>query len=252
MSRPSTSVLDLRQVDRLRHPASLPRTAAVTPLEFDADHSYVRHLQRLLDLVVAVPALALFGVLLPLLAVIIKLDSRGPVFYRQERIGVNRRRARLMHLGYDRRKAVTPGRPFRVWKLRTMGTDAEKDGPTWAKQNDVRVTRVGHWLRQYRFDEVPQFWNVLRGEMSVVGPRPERLCFINQFEQDVICYRDRLLVRPGITGLAQVENGYDTDLDSVRRKVALDRSYVRSAGLGTDLRILMRTVGVVLRGSGAH
>ena len=250
MSRPSTSALP--RSDRLHHPAALPRTVAGAPLEFDADRSYLRHLQRLLDLVVAVPALMLFGVLLPLLAVIIKYDSRGPVFYRQERIGVNRRRARLMHLGYDRRKAVTPGRPFRVWKLRTMGIDAEKNGPAWATQNDVRVTRVGRWLRQYRFDEVPQFWNVLRGEMSVVGPRPERLCFINQFEQDVTCYRDRLLVRPGITGLAQVENGYDTDLDSVRRKVALDRSYVRSAGLGTDLRILMRTVGVVLRGSGAH
>jgi lipopolysaccharide/colanic/teichoic acid biosynthesis glycosyltransferase len=133
-----------------------------------------------------------------------------------------------------------------------MITEAERHGPRWATQDDSRVTRVGRFLRKSRLDEVPQFWNVLRGEMSVVGPRPERLCFVNQFEAVVPRYRERLLVRPGITGLAQVENGYDIDLESVHRKVALDRRYVAQAGLRTDLKILARTVGVVLKGSGAR
>jgi len=213
--------------------------------------SYCRFLQRALDIAVAVAGLTLFVFMLPVLALIIKLDSPGPVFYSQDRVGHDRRRQWGL-VTIDRRHSVAPGRPFRVWKLRSMVTDAERNGPQWAAQNDCRVTRVGRFLRKSRLDEVPQFWNVLRGEMSVVGPRPERLCFINQFEHDVPRYRERLLVRPGITGLAQVENGYDTDLESVHRKVALDRRYVREVGLGTDLKILARTVGVVLRGSGAR
>jgi len=213
--------------------------------------SYTGVPQRLLDTSLAILGLAAFTLLLPLLALVIKLDSPGPVFYRQDRVGHDRRRHRQQR-GPDRRLAVAPGRPFQVWKLRTMVTDAERDGPRWAARNDARVTRVGRFLRKSRLDEVPQFWNVLRGEMSVVGPRPERLCFIHQFEAEVPRYRERLRVRPGITGLAQVENGYDTDLESVRRKVALDRRYVREVGLRTDLAILARTVGVVLKGSGAR
>lgn len=191
--------------------------------------------------------------MLPVLAVVIKLDSPGPVFYRQERIGQNRRRRGGSEEGRraNRRKAVMPGRPFLMWKLRTMRTDAEADGPALAVKGDARVTKVGRFLRRTRLDEVPQFINVLRGEMSVVGPRPERLCFISRFETDVPRYRDRLLVRPGITGLAQVENGYDTDLDSVRRKVALDRAYIERASVRADLGILCRTVRVVLKGTGA-
>jgi len=213
---------------------------------------YARGMQRGLDVAIAGAALSFFALVLPLLALAIKLDSRGPVFYSQTRIGLNRRRSKPAHSVPDRRKTLIPGRPFRVWKLRTMVCDAERNGPRWAVRNDDRVTRTGRFLRRSRLDEVPQFWNVLHGEMSVVGPRPERLCFINQFEQDVPFYRERLLVRPGITGLAQIENGYDCDLESVRRKVALDRRYIREIGLWTDVRILARTVRVVLRGSGAH
>ena len=216
------------------------------------NRTYISRAQRLLDVAVAVPALTLFGLMLPVLALVIRLDSKGPIFYRQERIGMNRRRRRWLSAGVDRRKMMRPGLPFEVWKLRTMRTDAEKNGPRWASAGDSRVTRVGRFLRKSRLDEVPQFWNVLRGEMSVVGPRPERLCFISRLEQDVPHYRERLLVRPGITGLAQVITGYDTDLESVREKVALDRRYIRDVGLGTDLRILARTVGVVISGSGAH
>ncbi|MEZ4387450.1 MAG: sugar transferase [Candidatus Krumholzibacteriia bacterium] len=233
-----------------RRPASQPRAEWLEPSPA-RPVAYTRSAQRVLDLTTATVGLAAFAVVLPVLALIIKLDSPGPVFYRQDRVGHDRRRDRCS-VGRDRRRAMAPGRPFQVWKLRTMVTDAERNGPRWASVNDARVTRVGRFLRKSRLDEVPQFWNVLRGEMSVVGPRPERLCFINQFEQEVPRYRERLLVRPGITGLAQVENGYDTDLESVRRKVALDRRYVREAGLVTDLKILARTVGVVLRGSGAR
>lgn len=212
---------------------------------------YTRTMQRGVDVIIATAGLVFLVLLLPLLALLIKLDSSGPVFFGQDRIGHNRRR-RSAPMANDRRNALTPGRPFKVWKLRTMGTDAERNGPQWAAKNDLRVTRVGRVLRKTRLDEVPQFWNVLRGEMSVVGPRPERLVFINQLEPNVPRYRDRLLVRPGITGLAQVINGYDTDMDSVRRKVELDRQYVRKIGLATDLNILLKTVSVVLKGSGAH
>jgi lipopolysaccharide/colanic/teichoic acid biosynthesis glycosyltransferase len=212
-----------------------------------------RRSQRLLDVTVATAGLLAFAPLLPVLALAIKLDSPGPVFYTQERIGHDRRLRRdRAAAAADRRRAVLPGRPFRVLKLRTMAVDAERHGPQLAAERDPRVTRLGRFLRLSRLDEVPQFWNVLRGEMSVVGPRPERLCFIRQFEPVVPGYRERLAARPGITGLAQIENGYDTDVDSVRRKVALDRRYISEASWWTDVKILIRTVRVVCRGSGAR
>lgn len=208
--------------------------------------------KRCFDIVVSIAALAVFGFFLPMLALIIKLDSPGTVFYSQERVGVNRRRRNRIPNGDDRRRVLQPGRPFRVHKLRTMGTNAEAGGPQWAAKNDVRVTRVGSFLRKTRIDELPQFLNVLKGEMSLIGPRPERLVFVRQLEKQIPNYRDRLLVLPGITGLAQVKNGYDVDLDSVRRKVSLDRSYIRRAGAIQDGRILLSTVGVVLKGEGAR
>lgn len=204
------------------------------------------------DIGVALVALACFGLLLPLLAMIIKLDSAGPVFFSQERVGINRRRARSPHDGVERRKVLQPGRPFKVIKLRTMGVHAEAGGPQWASKNDVRITRVGRFLRKTRLDEVPQFLNVLRGEMSLVGPRPERLVFVRQLEKEIPFYRDRLLVLPGITGLAQVINGYDDGVESVRRKIELDRQYIHSAGFVTEFKILLATVSVVLKGEGAR
>ncbi len=210
-------------------------------------------LRRAGDIVISLLALTVFGLLLPFIMVAIKLDSPGPVFYRQERIGINRRRRRDGALsGRDARKVLRPGRPFHILKLRTMRVDAEDAGPRWASINDDRITRMGRFLRKTRLDEVPQFWNVLRGQMSLIGPRPERLCFIRQLEKVIPNYRDRLLVLPGITGLAQVINGYDIDAESVRRKVELDRSYIRHYGPLTDARILLSTVKVVIKGEGAH
>ncbi|MHB8078260.1 MAG: sugar transferase [Candidatus Krumholzibacteriia bacterium] len=208
--------------------------------------------KRTVDVIAALMALACFLALLPIIALAIRLDSRGPIFYSQTRIGINRRRRRVAAFGeVDRRKVVQPGRPFRIHKLRTMRVDAEQNGPQWAARDDNRITRVGRFLRQTRLDEVPQFINVLRGEMSLIGPRPERLCFIHKLEKEVPNYRDRLLVLPGITGLAQVINGYDDSTESVRRKVELDRQYIRNLSLWTDVRIIARTVRVVLTGEGA-
>ncbi len=211
--------------------------------------------KRVFDIAISVAALFVFGLMLPLLALIIKLDSPGPTFYSQDRVGINRRR--LNRRGGersfdDRRKVLRPGSPFQVHKLRTMGVNAESGGPQWAAKNDVRVTRVGRFLRKTRLDEVPQFWNVLKGEMSLIGPRPERLVFVRQLEKDIPEYHDRLLVLPGITGLAQVVNGYDEDLDSVRRKVELDRQYIANSGFTQEGRILFNTIGVVLKGDGAR
>ncbi len=209
------------------------------------------NLKRGFDIVVSVVALTIFGLMLPLLALIIKLDSAGPVFYSQDRVGMNRR-TRAQRTDGERRKVSQPGRPFHVHKLRTMGQNAEANGPQLAQKNDLRITRVGRFLRKTRLDEVPQFWNVLKGEMSLIGPRPERLVFVRQLEQEIPAYSERLHVLPGITGLAQVINGYDEDLESVRRKVALDREYIRKSGFRQDGRILWNTVGVVLKGEGAR
>jgi lipopolysaccharide/colanic/teichoic acid biosynthesis glycosyltransferase len=214
-------------------------------------------LRRGLDIVTALVALTIFAALLPLIALAIRIDSPGSIFYSQSRVGMNRRRdeRRRVQRGEangDRRKVIYPGRPFRIFKLRSMRSDAERDGPQLAGANDGRITRVGAILRKTRLDEVPQFWNVLKGDMSLIGPRPERLHFIHQYETLIPGYIRRLDVLPGITGLAQVRNGYDEDLTSVKRKVALDRCYMRRSGFLVDLRIIFSTVRVVLTGHGAR
>ncbi|MBU8870334.1 MAG: sugar transferase [Gemmatimonadales bacterium] len=209
-------------------------------------------IKRVLDFVIALGALAVFGLLLPVISLIIKLDSPGPVFYSQDRVGLNRRSTPRGGKGVDRRKIFQPGRPFQVHKLRTMSVNAEANGPQLAAAHDCRITRVGRFLRQTRIDEIPQFWNILKGEMSLIGPRPERLVFVRQLEKEIPNYKDRLFVLPGITGLAQVLNGYDENLESVKRKVRLDREYIRKSGFRQDGKILCSTVGVVIKGEGAR
>jgi lipopolysaccharide/colanic/teichoic acid biosynthesis glycosyltransferase len=237
----------------VEQPAPVPRGREHERRGAGAAAIYADRYKRWLDVGLSVPALVAFLPVLLLLALVIKLDSRGPVFYRQVRIGVERRRRREPHgLVVDRRRVINPGRPFEIVKLRTMTQDAEAGGPQWATPGDARVTRVGRVLRRYRLDEVPQFVNVLRGEMSVIGPRPERLCFIRELADVVPGYYERLAVLPGITGLAQVVNGYDTDVESVRRKVGLDRQYVGSVCWRTDLRIAARTFKVLVAGREAR
>ena len=184
-------------------------------------------------------ALAGVGLLLSLpicalTAVLIKLESRGPVFYRQERVGKN-------------------GRIFEVIKFRSMKVDAEEDGtPVWATANDDRVTRVGRIIRKIRVDEIPQFWNILKGEMSFVGPRPERPHFVAQLAKEIPYYEHRHLVPPGLTGWAQVKYPYGASVDDARKKLQYDLYYIKNQTLALDLVIVFETVKTVLFGSGAR
>jgi lipopolysaccharide/colanic/teichoic acid biosynthesis glycosyltransferase len=172
----------------------------------------------------ALVLLIVTGPLILLAALAVKVTSRGPAFYSQTRLG--------------RR-----GKPFRIHKVRTMTHNCENaTGATWAKVDDPRITPVGRFLRRSHLDELPQLINVLRGEMSIVGPRPERPEFIPKLEQAVPHYSDRLLVRPGVTGLAQVQLPADTDLASVRRKLAYDLYYIRHISLWLDARLIACTV----------
>jgi lipopolysaccharide/colanic/teichoic acid biosynthesis glycosyltransferase len=172
---------------------------------------------------VALVLLVLGAPLILLAGLLVKLTSRGPMLYSQTRLG-------------------RFGRPYRIFKIRTMAHNCEStSGAKWSTEGDPRITRVGRFLRKTHLDELPQLWNILRGEMSLVGPRPERPEFIPQLEQAIPRYRERLLVRPGVTGLAQVQLPADTDLASVRRKLAYDLYYVQEVGLGLDLRIVAAT-----------
>ncbi len=219
---------------------------------------------RILDRTAAGILLVLLSPVLLLVAAAIKLESPGaPVFYRQERVGVNRRGAArsraardpaaiVVRTRRDRRKLPGEGKPFRIWKFRTMIPDAEaRSGPVWATQDDPRITRLGRILRLTRLDELPQLLNVIRGEMRLVGPRPERPHFVRQLVEGVPGYRRRLSVPPGITGLAQVERAYDEDLDDVRTKLRYDLFYIENRRPLLDLKILVKTLAVVFgrRGS---
>lgn len=216
--------------------------------------------KRVFDVAVSALALAALSpvMLLAMLAVVV--DSPGPVFFAQERIGINRRRgdrrSRNAAVGVDarrgdRRRNLHPGRPFRIYKFRTMVRDAERFGPALACERDPRVTRVGRFMRKTRIDELPQFINVIRGDMSIVGPRPERSFFINQVRGEVPEFTMRLLVKPGITGLAQVENGYTSSIDEMKHKLFYDLKYINEFSIWQEIRILFKTVYVVVTGKGA-
>lgn len=218
-------------------------------------------IKRTVDILGSVVGLILCLPILLILPILIKLDSRGPVFYTQLRIGVNRRKAdRRYHQksgidcqrNRDRRREDLMGKPFNVIKFRTMVDSAEKlSGPVWATKNDPRITRLGRFMRRSRLDEIPQFINVLKGDMSLVGPRPERPAFVKDLSQQVDGYTQRLQVKPGLTGLAQVEQGYDSSIASVAEKVRYDVSYIRTMSLWSDIKILAKTVVVVFTGRGA-
>ncbi|HEY7314575.1 MAG TPA: sugar transferase [Gemmataceae bacterium] len=176
-----------------------------------------------LEFLAAACLLVLTAPVVLLSALLIKLTSRGPAIYVQTRLG-------------------RYGRHYRIYKLRTMTHNCEsKSGPRWATVNDPRITRLGRFLRATHLDELPQLWNVLKGDMSLVGPRPERPEFVPALERAMPHYRQRLLVRPGVTGLAQIQLPADTDLESVRRKLAYDLFYVRQVGFWLDLRIIAGT-----------
>ena len=181
---------------------------------------------------------ALIGAILSLpiivlTAVLIKLESRGPVFYKQERVGKN-------------------GRIFVLTKFRSMRVDAEQDGPVWATKHDHRMTRVGRVIRKIRVDEIPQFWNILRGEMAFVGPRPERPHFVAQLAEQVPYYEQRRLIAPGLTGWAQIKYPYGSSIEDARHKLEYDLFYVKNHTLLFDMIILFETFKIILFGRGAQ
>ncbi|HEV2829891.1 MAG TPA: TIGR03013 family XrtA/PEP-CTERM system glycosyltransferase [Pyrinomonadaceae bacterium] len=168
-----------------------------------------------------------------LTAILIKIDSRGPVFYKQERVGKN-------------------GRPFVLTKFRSMRVDAEKSGPLWAMKEDDRTTRVGRIIRKIRVDEIPQFLNILRGEMSFVGPRPERPHFVRQLAQEIPYYEQRHLIAPGLTGWAQINYPYGASIEDARQKLQYDLFYIKNHSLLLDGVILFETIKIILFGRGAQ
>jgi sugar transferase (PEP-CTERM system associated) len=168
-----------------------------------------------------------------LTAILIKLESPGPVFYRQERVGKN-------------------GRPFVLMKFRSMGVDAEKGGPVWASSGDDRATRIGRIIRKIRVDEIPQFWNILRGEMSFVGPRPERAHFVSQLAEEIPYYEQRHLIAPGLTGWAQIKYPYGASIEDARQKLQYDLYYIKNQSLVLDAIIMFETIKIIIFGRGAH
>jgi sugar transferase (PEP-CTERM system associated) len=184
----------------------------------------LRFLKRSVDLILAIIGLIIFLPLMGLIAILIKLDSRGPVIFSQQRVGQNRI-------------------PYQIHKFRSMISDAEKEcGPVWAEDNDYRITRVGTIIRKWRFDEIPQLWNVLKGNMSFVGPRPERECFVKELEELIPYYRERHTVKPGITGWAQVSYGYGASVEDAIEKLNYDLFYIKNMSFFMDLMIVLRTI----------
>ena len=188
--------------------------------------------KRLLDIIVALALLVLSAPIMAIAIIAIRLTSSGPAIFTQYRAGLF-------------------GKPFKIYKLRTMYQDSDEQGPSQAKQGDSRVTPVGRFLRQMRIDELPQLVNVLRGEMTMVGPRPECIEYIDELAAKVPVYPKRLGLKPGLTGIAQIEGGYANDLASYRKKVAYDLLYLQNCCITNDVKILGRTVKVVLTGFGA-
>jgi sugar transferase (PEP-CTERM system associated) len=188
--------------------------------------SLVHRLVALIGAILSLPIVLLT-------AILIKLDSRGPVFYKQERIGKN-------------------GRHFVLAKFRSMKVDAEKAGPVWATRDDDRTTRVGRIIRKIRIDEIPQFWNILRGEMSFVGPRPERPHFVAQLAQEIPYYEQRHLIAPGLTGWAQIKYPYGASIEDARQKLQYDLFYIKNHSLMLDGIILFETIKIILFGRGGQ
>lgn len=188
--------------------------------------SVVHRLVALIGAILSLPIVLLT-------AILIKLDSKGPIFYRQERVGEH-------------------GRPFTLLKFRSMRVDAEEAGPVWASKDDDRATRLGRIIRKIRVDEIPQFWNILRGEMNFVGPRPERPHFVAQLANEIPYYEQRHLIPPGLTGWAQIKYAYGASVEDARQKLQYDLYYIKNQSLILDAIILFETIKIILFGRGAH
>jgi exopolysaccharide biosynthesis polyprenyl glycosylphosphotransferase len=191
-----------------------------------------RLIKRTIDLVLSFSMLVLLSPVILLVAVLIKLDSKGPVLFSQERVRRNRKH-------------------YMVNKFRSMREDAEAHtGPVWAQSNDNRITRIGHFMRKWRVDEIPQLWNVLKGEMSFVGPRPEREHFVKELEAIIPYYKERFSVKPGLTGWAQVSYGYGATVEDAIEKLNYELFYIKNMSILMDIMIVARTVKTVIFGHG--
>lgn len=186
--------------------------------------------QRVLDIVLSVIGLLIGIPLMVIFGILIKVEDNGPITYKQERLGKG-------------------GKRFYIYKLRSMRTDAEKFGAQWAEKDDPRITKVGKFIRKTRIDEIPQLFNILKGDMSIIGPRPERPSFTEEFNQEIPGFIDRLAVKPGLTGWAQVNGGYEI---TPEEKLIEDIYYIKNRSILLDLKILFKTVKVVLTGDGAR
>lgn len=236
----------LKGIDILDMPAVYEQLTRRIPVEHIRDewiifapgfylvtNDYIQKIKRLIDFGVSVFFLTISLPLMALVAIAIRLDSSGPIFFKQARVGKN-------------------DQVFTLWKFRSMQSDAEKGGAAWAGEKDPRVTRVGKWMRLLRIDELPQLLNVFRGEMSLIGPRPERPEFIKELGEKISYYYLRHSVRPGITGWAQVNYRYGDSVEDARFKLEYDLYYIKNMSLLLDFKIFLRTIGVVLFGQGAR
>ena len=199
--------------------------------------------RRALNVAVAVVGLVIAAPVMVVVALLIRLTSPGPVLFMQTRVGLDRRNPADTSNG--RRHLDLGGRPFRIYKFRTMYVQ-QKTEQVWARPDDPRITPVGRVLRKYRLDELPQLLNVLRGDMNIVGPRPEQPGIVTDLQQQITSYQLRHKVRPGITGWAQINHHYDRSIEDVRRKVSLDLEYIGRQSFTEDLKIMLRTVPVVV------
>ncbi len=201
-------------------------------LDLNLHTIYVSSIKRLVDILIGIPMLIAAIPVWALVAILVKIDSKGPILYRQERLGFH-------------------GKPFNICKFRSMRQDAEQGtGPVWAGENDNRITSVGRWLRRFRLDEIPQLMNVVRGDMSLIGPRPERPYFVDKLMKEFPFYHRRLNVKPGISGWAQIKHPYDQDIEDVRQKLKYDFYYIENISFSLDIKILFSTAWVVFSGQG--
>lgn len=216
--------------NQISHTETADEHDFVTKLDQPFHHIYLPF-KRLFDLIFATLLMIPASIIILIFMILVKLETPGKCFYSQERVG-------LM------------GQSFKVTKLRSMYSDAEKkSGAMWAKKEDPRVTRIGHFMRKTRVDELPQLWSVIKGDMSLIGPRPERPMFTQQFSEDIDGFEQRLLVKPGLSGYAQVHGGYD---DTPAQKLANDMYYIEHFGVLTDVGIFFETIRVVVTGYGAR
>lgn len=257
-----------------QHAEVIPKVEWLSILPLETARENVRCLpmsvrigKRIVDIVGAISLLILTSPIMLTAAILVKLTSPGPIIYSQTRVGLNlrtkkKRDRRGEHNlpvdavdrrkpGRDRRELSNFGCPFTIYKFRSMRNDSERNGAQFAKKGDARVTAIGLFMRRTRIDELPQLWNILKGDMSLIGPRPERPEFMMELQKHIPNFIDRLGLKPGLTGIAQVVNGYDNEIEGFRRKVSYDLLYLQNCCLWNDIKILFRTIRVVITGDGA-